>query len=638
MTPDPKPDLELADELLALPTRDQQTAFLRDAGLLNAEGLDRLLDEADRLLNDDPGKARKMAELCAGIVDQVDAPAAVPRASYILAEAYVVNGDFDTGLRLIKDAHDGYAALGMHLEALRTNVGKMVALLELGRYQEALNTGRIVLDALDCEGKPDMRPIPQETDLLTSLVQQNRGGCLEYMGRYEEALDAYAVAEKHYRDLGMIERLGEILDNRGFVLSYLGRGNEALASHEAAASIFDEAGLTLSHAMSLSNVGGTYLRLADYMSSLDAFEQARRLLGSLDANAEKYFRLRNTADAYLALNLYSEALTAYQEVDSLLEGTGMEQDRALTLWGTGSALMSQSELGRAEEMLIEAARLFAAAQNAPMLSGVMLEQASVQAIRGDTESALTTTRRALDLVSEDDWPVQQIYAHLRLADLLLPVVAEAEPHLLEARRLVDRVALPQLRYRLNERLGRLRRLQGRDEEAQALLEAAVSEIEHLRGTVTQETMRASFLQDKVAAYEDLLQLHLASDDGNAQRAFTVAERAKSRALADLIAGGVGKSSAASRDDEIEERLRVLQVDLNATYSRMLGGTEDGQDVPVAGLQDRAAGIESEISRLRLQAGATSADPFAASVSPEGILERLPLDATLLAYHIVEDEV
>ena len=85
----------------------------------------------------------------------------------------------------------------------------------------------------------------------------------------------------------------------------------------------------------------------------------------------------------------------------------------------------------------------------------------------------------------------------------------AEPHLLAARRLADRLALPQLRYRLNERLGRLRRLQGRHKEAQALLEAAIDEIELSRGTVAQDAMRVSFLRDKTAAYEDLLLVHLA---------------------------------------------------------------------------------------------------------------------------------
>jgi hypothetical protein len=139
----------------------------------------------------------------------------------------------------------------------------------------------------------------------------------------------------------------------------------------------------------------------------------------------------------------------------------------------------------------------------------MLERASLMATRGGREGALDTARRALSLVSEGDWPVQRVYAHLRLADLLLPDVTEVERHLLAASHLAERLALPQLRYRLNERLGRLKRLQGRDEEARTLLEAAVAEIERLRGTVTQDAMRASFLRDKVAPYEELLQLYIA---------------------------------------------------------------------------------------------------------------------------------
>ena len=63
---------------------------------------------------------------------------------YILAGAHDINGEFDDDLRLTRAAYDGYVALGMNLEALRTNVGKMAALLELGRYEEALDAGQIV--------------------------------------------------------------------------------------------------------------------------------------------------------------------------------------------------------------------------------------------------------------------------------------------------------------------------------------------------------------------------------------------------------------------------------------------------------------------------------------------------------------
>jgi tetratricopeptide (TPR) repeat protein len=258
--------------------------------------------------------------------------------------------------------------------------------------------------------------------------------------------------------------------------------------------------------MALDNIGEAHRQLANYTRALDAFEQARRLYESLDAQRDKSLLLLFTANAYLELNLYPEALASYKEAIELLRDMGVADDRARALWGMGSALFATSRLEEAEEALGEAADLFAAADNVPLLAGVMLERASLLATRGDREAALVTARRALSLVSGDHLPVQRIYAHLRLADLLLPDTTVAELHLLAAHHLAEHIALPPVRYRLNERLGRLRRLQGRDEEAQRLLKAAVEEVERLRGTVTQDAMRASFLRDKTVAYEELLQL------------------------------------------------------------------------------------------------------------------------------------
>lgn len=632
----------LVDELLALPTRGQQAQFLRNRDLLDAIGLGRLLDDADRLLNDDPGKARRLAEACAGLADAADAPAAVPRADYIRAGAHNVNGEFEDDLRLTRAAHDGYLALGMDLEALRTNVGRMDALLELGRYGEALDSGQAVLHALGREGALDVEPASREGTLLTALVHQNRGLCYEYMGRYEEALDAYASAEEGYTALGMPERVGEILDNRGAILLHLGRSGEALEARETAAGIFEEAGLTLSHAKALVNIGEVHLHLGNYARSLHAFERTRHMLTSIHALADQHLLLRDMADAYLQLNLHSEALATYREAEGALQAAGMVHDRARVLWGAGSTLAYRRDFEEAEEKLAEAAALFDEAGNVPLLSGVMLEQASLQATRGDRAAALKTAHRALDLVSKDDLPVQQIYARLRLADLLLPDLEEAENHLLAARRLSENLALPQLRYRLNERLGHLRRLQGRDEEARALLEAAVDEIERLRGTVTQDALRVSFLRDKTAAYADLLLLHLArGDDASVRRAFVVAERAKSRALVDLLTGISEREPPGAADPELQRRIRVLQADLNLVYGGLLGDTGDGgHPAPLPGLHARATELEQEIGRLRLleAAGGSTPDPFAAPASSGAVQDQLPSGVTLLEYHIVGDEI
>jgi tetratricopeptide (TPR) repeat protein len=633
---------ELVDELLALPTRRRQEGLLRARGLLDAAGLDGLLDVAERLLEDDPEQARYVAEICQDLAGVADAPGAVPRATYVRAGVHSVDGEFEEDLRLTGEAFEAYVSLGMSFEALRTNVGRMAALLELGRYQQALDVGRVVLDTLAGGGQLDVAPTQAQADLLVAAVHHNRGGCLEYMGRYEEALNSYYLAEEKYRGLGMTERVGGILMNRGAMLLNLGRGTEGLADQEAAAEIFDGAGLHFMHTKALVNIGEAHLRLGNYTLSLRAFERARRHYDERYSVADSYLFLRHIADAYLELNLYSEALSAYREATESLRVAGMPHDSALALQGTGSVLIARSELEEAERVLTEAVRLFDAAGNVPMLTNAMLEQASVLQARGDLDAALAVANRALALVSGDEWTMQRIYAHMRLADLLLPRTAEVEPHLLEAQRLSEDLTLPQLRYRLNERLGRLRLLQGREAEARELLETAIGDIERLRGNVTQESMRASFLRDKVAAYENLLRLHLARDGGaGTDPAFAVAERAKSRALVDLLTGVVGAEEAETVDPEREAKLQSLQADLNATYGRLLGGPGDDEPrVALSVLNGRAVELEEEISRLRLQraTAGSSARPFASPMPLDGIQDQLTEDVTLLAYHLIGDEV
>ena len=632
----------LLDELLDLPTRERQARSLRDKGLLDAGGLGRLLDAAEGLLNSDPGKSRRLAGLCVDVADEASAPAALPRASYLIAGTHSMVGDFAEDLRFTEAAYRGYLDLGMTMEALRTRVGKMVALFELGRYGEALDTGNAVLNALEGRGEIEASPTQREADLLTALVYQNRGTCYAHMGRYDEALDAFAVAEDRYRAVQAIGRLGEITDNRGIVLRYLGRGNEALEAHEAAAAIFEDANLTLSYALALGNIGETYSQLGSYTSSLDAFERARRLLSSLDAPVDEHDTLLGIASTYLALNLYPEALAAYREAKGLVENDDLRFERASGLWAMGATLIACSRLDEAEEVLGKAAASFAALNNTPMLSSVMLEQASLLAERGNRMEALEKAGHALEIVSSGDWPVQQIYARLRLADLSLEV-EDSEPHLLAAQQLANRLALPQLRYRLNERLGHLRRLQGRSDEAREFLEKAVDEIERQRGAVLQDAMRVSFLRDKTAAFADLLLLHLdRQDDGGAMDAFVIAERAKSRALVDLLTGVVAENTpAASSDSGLRARIQTLRADLNGVYGGLLGGLEnDEHHVPVRDLHERAVELEQEIGRLRLQVSAVGRkpDPFGEPMLQDEIQNQLPPDVPLLAYHVAEGEV
>jgi CHAT domain-containing protein len=74
-----------------------------------------------------------------------------------------------------------------------------------------------------------------------------------------------------------------------------------------------------------------------------------------------------------------------------------------------------------------------------------------------------------------------------------------------------------------------------------------------------------------------------------------------------------------------------------TYTQMFEGTDDdGHGTPLPDLRGRAIELEREISQLRLRAAATS-DFFTPPVAPDN-LEHPPPDVTLVAYHLVGDEI
>ena len=169
---------ETLETLLALPTLEQQSAFLRSANLLHADGLLRLLDEATNLAGSDPGQALRLAIFCAEVAESAHLPAIAPRATYIRAQTHAINAEYDIALDLIAAAREGYKALGQELEALRTNLGLIHVLQELGRYQEALDAGKVILEDLAATAAQDS----PERRVVAATAYQNTGRCYEQMG------------------------------------------------------------------------------------------------------------------------------------------------------------------------------------------------------------------------------------------------------------------------------------------------------------------------------------------------------------------------------------------------------------------------------------------------------------------------
>lgn len=623
--------------LLAQPSVATQVQWLQQAALWDEDGLARLLDAGGQLINHDLDQARRLLDLC---VDQAPtlAPPLLPQAIYLRAQTFALNGDFDQALTQINLARAGYEATGQTAAALRTNVGLLHVLIHIGRYQEALAAANTALQAIDQAAGS----LPPETaTLLTALLQQNQGICFKSMGRYDDAVTAYRAAEGNFITLGRAEDAATIRMNLGVILAELGYGTEALAAYEAAGATFAGTGNRLRQAQNLENMGELHLWLGHYHQGLAVLAEARQLFTILDAPIELHILERLTADAYLALNLLPEATAAYHAAIAGLEPSEMHYDLGWALWGLGAALLRQQRLAEADDVLRGAADIFAVAGNDHLRSAVLLEQAALAEALGQRAMALEQTYQALALIGEQDWPVQRIYAHMRLADLLLPDAAAGETLLQEAQRRAEMLPLPHLRLQVQQRLGRLYLLQGRTTEAEMHLTLAVDAIEHLRSALVRENLRVSFLHDKTAAYEDLIRLYLArGDPASLQQAFDVAERAKSRTLVDLLTRAVEAGASRGLDPVLAQRLQILQADLNAVYNQALDTSQDGDRAArLADLNARAVDLEHEISRLHLQVGSAAAPVTLDQTIPVAVLQQtLPPDLALIAYYALGTEL
>ncbi len=633
-------DAALVEALLHLSEAEARASLLAGAGLLNAEGLSQLLDTADSLARTNPLQARHLSSICSELAKRIDAPLLVPKATYINAQTHAVMGQLNEALALIRAAYQGYKQLNAELPALRTGLGRIHVLNELGQHQKAIAVGQELLTQLTHITGLSEATLAEAT-LIEGIAYQNQGVCYHMMGRYEDALQAYTAAENAFQKAGTTDRLADIYNNRGIILLHLGRVSDALSDFEAAAAALQQAGQTLLYAQTLINIGDAYLLSGHYARSLKALAKAHRLLSSLGMLADEHTLLLQRGDVYLALNLYPEAAEAYREAAQTCQAANLAHYHARALWGLGAALVVLQEYKEAAAVLAQAEQLFLQAENIPMWCSVKLEQSALFAALGERQKGLAAARQAFTRIEGGAWPVQELYAHVRLSDLLSLDMPAAGQHLLAAQKLSQALALPHLHYRIQRRLGRLRWRQGRLDEAQEWLETAVTTIEQLRDTVAHETLRISFLHDKLAAYQDLLQLYLLPDSEQyRQRAFILAEQVKSRVLADMVTGIIDTAPALPEEHHLAGQLRDLRADLNAVYNAFLGHTSaETELLPPAELLSRAQTLEQQINRLQQQADMRQlARPLAAAPSLNQMQTKIPPDICLLAYHIIDDEI
>lgn len=576
-------------------------ARLEREALLHAEGLERVLDQARDSMYDDPATGARLARLVRTAAEQAGIDAAVPPATYLLAQVAVHAGELHEALALLDEARDGFARSGAAGAALRTNLGRTHVLNELGRHEEALAASRAILEGVAAD--PER---PAGADELIAAAEQNSGLCLELMGRFDEALAAYARAEEGHRRTGSARAGAEVAFDRALVLLTLGRHGEALAALHTSADTFHREGFRLRLAETLSQTAEVHLHRGELQRCLAALDEARAALEGIEAPVGDHQRTLVAGRAYLALHLLPEALATFEDAVRFLEATDLVVEQARARWGAGLALAGRGRPAEAAEALDLALQQFRRSGHHGWLAALLVDRARLWLRQGQPEQAEAAAREALSLARAGGVAVSAVHALLLLGEL----EADREPHtghgpgpdelFAAARAEAAPLGLAPLTGAVEHAAGRRLLRAGRYAEAEPLLRAAVNAVRDARGGLGQDALLSRYLDDKRSPFEDLLALLVASG-GDPAAALDVAEGSKSRALSELVAGlaDTDAGDADSDSDAEDEVARSLLADLRATQSELFApaAIDEARRAILAG---RLAELEQRVGLRRLQ--------------------------------------
>ena len=120
------------------------------------------------------------------------------------------------------------------------------------------------------------------------------------------------------------------------------------------------------------------------------------------------------------------------------------------------------------------------------------------------------------------------------------------------------------------------------------------------------------------------------------------ERARSRALADMLSGIVNSPSFNPDQPEDVERLNMLKSELSSTYTQLMGNTTAvAERGTFAELQANALRLEREINRLHLKSATSSGsdlDLIGSNTLFEEIQSKISEDTLVLAYYACGDDL
>ena len=438
---------------------------------------------------------------------------------------------------------------------------------------------------------------------IESAARTNLARLAEHLGEPEDALEHYRRALELLAGAGEQRSRARTLNNLGVLLRGLGDLDAAMARYAEAADVFERIGEPRWQARVLNNVGFAYRSLGEPRRALVSFERALQLFRQAEDRRGEAATLSNLGLAKRDLDRLREALELHRQALAIRRQDGRPRDLAVALRRIGEVHAELGETDAATSRLGEAVTLASELGDRLIEAKARRGLGQVHAAAGDLDAARKEMEAALELVAGS------------------------------GRRTAESEILMHL--------ARVEREAGRIAEARRHVAAALERLEDLRARIDGPDLRTSYSSLLRGAYEldaDLLMsAHRADPEGgHDRRALEVAERARGRALLELLQEADVDLTAGARSTVLERRQRFGRR-LAAKTERLADPELDGPsretlEAEQLALLHRLEVIDAEIRR--------QSPAYAEIVRPRALAAReiealTDPDTTLAVYLLAE---
>ena len=512
------------------------------------------------------------------------------------------------------------------------------------------------------------------------LVAQDEDRMAEARRHFEEAL---LIAQKSGNSRGMAKTSG----NLGLTYAYLGEH----ASARRLLTILRDSGHALGdpryEANGMANLAMLDIWEGHSRSAIPALDSARALYRAARYLPGEQNALGQLATAYEELGEYGSAFAALDSSLTLARSAGMKEDETEILRLLAGLHARVGDYRAAMRYYAETAKLAAELDLTGALGSVRRSTAAIHLELGDVEPARRDAREALRLHRAAALVFDELDDILVLAEIegrsgrhadAARLLAAAGPiaDTLGARSAKIAVALTSARLadRANDPSRVLRALRDADSllmpgdfagagETHALAarayarrgaldsavvagRRAIAAIEHVRGNLASEQLRRTLLADRGAVYADHVLTLLRLD--RVAEAFSVADAARSRGLAEYLASARDEFRRGRRVDVIGEGERLLrEIDALLATLKSLDSVPARERSPgsvitsvelMARLERSRAAYEALLARAGREHPRAAALLGVRATVTEDVQRALDADEALLEYLVASDRV